>query len=152
MQSYAKQQDVALNRLDTKDDRYATAFFWSKLNVSEASYKLSNLLPALNYAKQAMKAIEFNKAFDVAGGYTILADIYAAMNQYDSALFYYRILNNDTAFWHADFAAMACTGMAKIFQKKNQVDSALFYARKSLSFFQNNRLTIGFFFSNIGSG
>ena len=142
MQSYAKQQDVALNRLDTKDDRYATAFFWSKLNVSEASYKLSNLLPALNYAKQAMKAIEFNKAFDVAGGYTILADIYAAMNQYDSALFYYRILNNDTAFWHADFAAMACTGMAKIFQKKNQVDSALFYARKSLSFFQNNRLTI----------
>lgn len=38
--------------------------------------------------------------------------------------------------------AQAQAGMAKLFQKEARLDSALFYARKSLRYFQNNKLTV----------
>ncbi len=142
MLRYAKQQDSVLNRLDIKDNKYGATFFWTKSNVATALYKLNNLLSALNHAKLAMKAVEFNRGLDVMGGNILLADIYAAMNQNDSALFYYRIFNNNKVFYYADFAAMAKAGMAKIFQKNNRIDSALLYGRQALSFFENNKLTV----------
>ena len=141
MLNYAKQQDSVVATLDVRDTRYRYALFWSKTNIAASSYRLNNLSPALAYVKQAL-SIDSIDVTGIAYGHQMLADIYSAMNENDSALRNYRYVFSAATTWTGLWIPLAQAGMAKVFQKTNQIDSALFYGRQALNNFQNNSLNL----------
>lgn len=141
---YGKRIDSIAKRVDKKDQGYPWATWTANNTIAEAYYKLNRPDSALYYARR-MKAVPINNWWN---GYTIignllLADIYAANGNIDSAFVYYR---KTIPIASADRAAQAIAniqaGMARSFQKTGQLDSALFYARKALVFFQTNKAEV----------
>jgi len=141
MLNYAKQQDSVVATLDASDIRYRGSLFWSKTNVATANYRLNNHSLALTYVKEAL-SIDSIDVGGLAYGRQLLADIYAAMNESDSALSNYRYIISVATTWPGLWIPLAQAGMAKVFQKNNQVDSALLYGRQALNNFQNNTLNL----------
>jgi len=141
MLNYAKQQDSVVATLDASDIRYRGSLFWSKTNVATANYRLNNHSLALTYVKEAL-SIDSIDVGGLAYGRQLLADIYAAMNESDSALSNYRYIISVASTWPGLWIPLAQAGMAKVFQKNNQVDSALLYGRQALNNFQNNTLNL----------
>ncbi|MES2850933.1 MAG: hypothetical protein V4685_17915, partial [Bacteroidota bacterium] len=141
MLNYAKQQDSVVVTLDASDNRYRDALYWAKINVANASYRLNNFSPALNYVKQAVN-IDSLVVEGIAYGRLLLANIYSAMNENDSALSNYRYVFRASTTWTGLWIPLAQAGMAKVFQKTNQVDSALWYGRQALAYYQNNSLNL----------
>jgi signal transduction histidine kinase len=147
MLTYAKQQDSVLATLDKNDQRLSPNFFWSKLNIASAYYRLNKLSLALDYAKQALKknsvdSTSFAYWIRDFNGRQMIGDIYSAMGISDSAMKNYRFIIANTPSWLGNNIAIAQTGMAKVFQKAGRIDSALFYGRKALSYYQNNEMTV----------
>ncbi len=141
MLSYSKQLYSFVTTLDTRDTRYRYALFGSKINIATASYRLNNLSPALAYVKQALN-IDSLDAGGILNGHLLLADIYSAMNERDSALNNYRYVLTAATTWTGLWISLAQAGMAKVFQKTNQIDSALLYGRQALNNLQNNNLNL----------
>lgn len=141
MLNYAKQGDSVVATLDARDYRYKGFVYWSRINVANACYRLNNLSHALTYVKQALN-IDSLDVGSSAYARLLLADIYAAMNESDSALSNYRDIIAAANTWTGLWIPLAQSGMARVFQKTNQVDSALWYGQKALTYFQNNNLNL----------
>ena len=143
MLNYAKQQDSVIATLDRTDSRYNASFFWSKFNLANAYYRLNMLPHALVYAKQAagIKSVSTFNWSEVISR-LLIADIYSAMNESDSALSYYRPFVETAPYWARNTVAITHAGMARVFQKKGQIDSALLYGRQALDYFQNNSMAV----------
>ena len=140
---YGKQVDLLIAGLNVNDPRYPIAFSIVKNNIANAYYRTNQLAAALKYSKQALD----NDTKILIEGFFIvnsllLADIYAAMNETDSALRHYRFVNTNSPSYAQNIAARAGAGMARIFQKQSLIDSALFYARQALTYFQTNQLAV----------
>ncbi len=148
MLNYAKQYDSILATFDRTDRHYQRRLSNSKFHIASAYFGLNNLSTALNNAKQSISNIDYSDSNRISIGWSLinssllLADVYAAMKQYDSALFYYRTVIKNTPYFALHFSARAQAGMARVFQKNNRVDSALFFARNALSYFQNTNIAI----------
>jgi signal transduction histidine kinase len=143
MMKYAKQQDSVRSTLDYTDSRYKLCLYLSKFNLATASYRLNRLPTALAYAKQAFN-INGIMAFDINEVWSslLIADIYSAMNETDSALSYYRPFSGVAPYWALNIVARARAGVARVFQKKGQIDSALLYGRQALNYFQKNNMSV----------
>ena len=105
--------------LNINDPRYPISFSLVKNNIANAYYRTNQLPAALKYAKQAIE----NDTKNLLDGFFIvnsllLAEIYAAMNETDSALRNYRFVNTHTPYYAQNIAARAGAGMARIFQKQ----------------------------------
>ena len=129
--------------LNVNDPRYPIAFSIVKNNIANAYYRTNQFPAALNYAKQA---IYNDTKISIEGFFIVnsllLADIYAAMNETDSAMRSYRFVHSHSPSYAQNMAARAGAGMARIFQKQGRTDSALFYARQSLTYFQTNKIAV----------
>jgi len=139
---YAKQQDSVLATLNSNDNRYYPHLRWSKANIATALYRLKNLSAALAYAKQARDLSPINSGLSFLINHRLLADIYAALNESDSALINYRQIIPVTPVWAGHFTALAQAGMAKVFQYTGRIDSALYFGRQALNYFQSNKMTV----------
>ena len=140
---YGNQVDSLIAGLNVNDPRYPITFSIVKNNIANAYYRIHQLPAALKYAKQAIN----NDTKILIEGFFIvnsllLADIYAAMNETDSAMRNYRFVNTHSPYYAQNIAARAGAGMAKIFQKQGRIDSALLYARQALTYFQTNKLAV----------
>ncbi len=147
MLNYANQQDSVLATLDKNDQRLQLNYFWSKLNIASAYYRLNKLSLALDYAKEALKNNSFDSTIIASWGREIngrqlIADIYSAMGISDSAMKNYRFIIANSPSWAGNIIAIAQTGMTKAFQKAGRIDSALFYGRNALSYYQNNEMNV----------
>ena len=141
---YGKRIDSIVKRILVNDPGYYWANWTANNILAHAYYKLNSPDSALFYARK-MKAVETENFWI---GYTIngnllLADIYAANENIDSAFSYYR---NTIPLASANQAKQALAniqaGIARLFQKTGQLDSALFYARQAFTFFQSNKAEV----------
>ena len=148
MLKYTKQYDSILSTTDKKSNQFSQRFNYSKFTLATSYYGLNNLPAALINAKQAISNIDNRGtpqiyiAWSLVNGSLLLANIYAAMNQNDSALFYYRYVINNSSFYVAHLSARAQAGMARVFQKNDRSDSALYFARNALAYFQRTNISI----------
>jgi signal transduction histidine kinase len=76
-------------------------------------------------------------------GNLLLADIYSSMGNDVLAFHYYRLVVRDAPnIFAGHLIASAQSGMARLFRKEARLDSALIFARRSLSYFQNNKIKV----------
>ncbi|CAN5619650.1 hypothetical protein BH11BAC5_BH11BAC5_32320 [soil metagenome] len=138
--SYGKSADSILSQLNPADSRFSVIKWNTNSSIIAAFYNLQLPDSALPYANamKRIKGLPFVQAYEASTN-RLLADIYAAKGDNKSALDFYRLaIPNSSAFW----AAPANVGMAKVFQKTGHLDSALVYARKALTFYQTQKITI----------
>jgi two-component system, NtrC family, sensor kinase len=141
---YGKRIDSIAKRISVNDRGYNWAG-WTVNNIlAFAYYKLNSPDTALFYARK-MKAFELESFWVgyIVNGNLLLADIYAANENIDSAFSYYR---NTIPLASANQTKQALAniqaGMARLFQKTGQLDSALIYARLAFTFFQTNKAEV----------
>ncbi|HEV7424712.1 MAG TPA: ATP-binding protein, partial [Candidatus Paceibacterota bacterium] len=92
------------------------------------------------YAKKRAEIdYQINEPTDIIFGQIMLADVYAALGNTDSAMKKYKYVIANTMEFVGYIKANAQAGMARLFQREKMVDSALVYARQALSYFQNNK-------------
>jgi signal transduction histidine kinase len=140
---YSKLMDSILNTQDSKTPAVIYFHREALYNRASAFYKMHLLDSALYYAKKRAEIdAAFNNNIDLLFGNLLLADIYAAMGNTDSAMYKYRFISANAPGYIGYVAANAKAGMAKLFQKQGRLDSALNYARQALSYFQNNKLSV----------
>ena len=73
----------------------------------------------------------------------LLADIYLAKGNKDSAFYYYRnVFSFNTYTYARQLAVSSYAGLAKLFKQEGRIDSALFYARQALMVSQTNKENI----------
>jgi signal transduction histidine kinase len=139
---YGNQMDSVLNAEDHKDPTYVWLHREAIYKRAIAFYNLHQQDSALYYAKERHEMdLKVNNDVDIAFGNLLLADIYAALGNSDSAMDKYRsVIDNIPDFVvYGYIKANAQAGMAKLFQKENMVDSALVFARHALNYYQNNK-------------
>ncbi len=140
---YSKLMDSILYTQNSASPSFI--YFHREALYSQASafYKLHLLDSALYYAKNRAEIdVTLNNNIDLLFGNLLLADIYAAMGNTDSAIYRYRFVNANTPVFIGYLKANAKAGMAKLFQKEGRFDSALVFAREALDYFQSNKMAI----------
>ena len=141
---YSKIMDSILSTLNSNDPAFLPENWNAKYIIAGAWYNINQFDSALYYATK-MKTIiaDVNQLYYTAFGSRLLADIYAAKGDNDTAFFYYRQgIENGSFVGASQVVGGSCAGIAKLFQKKGKLDSALHYARLGLSNFQNNKINI----------
>jgi signal transduction histidine kinase len=140
---YSKLMDSILNTLDSKTSGFIYFHREALYNRAFAFYKLHILDSALYYAKKRAETdARLNNNIDLVFGSLLLADIYAAMGNADSAIYKYRFVNDNTPAFVGYITANAKAGMARLFQKEGRLDSALVFARQALDYFQSNKIAV----------
>jgi two-component system, NtrC family, sensor kinase len=141
---YGKRIDSIAKNINKNNQGYPWANWVANKIIADAFYKLKKPDSALFYA-QKMKAVHLNETW--AGfliiGNLLLADIYSARGNIDSAFAYYReTIPIAVANKSLQPTANLQTGIARLFQKTGQYDSALLYARQALFFYQTNKAEV----------
>ncbi|MDN3657272.1 ATP-binding protein [Ferruginibacter paludis] len=138
--SYGKSADSILSKLNPADPRFPSSRWNTNFSIVTAFYNLQLPDSALPYANQMkmIKGLAFPEAYQASAN-RLLADLYAAKGENNTALNFYRqAIPYSVDYW----IAPANVGMAKLFQKEGRLDSALFYARKALTFYQTQKITV----------
>jgi two-component system, NtrC family, sensor kinase len=141
---YSKIMDSILSTLNLNDPAFLPETWSANHIIAGAWYNLNEFDSALYYATK-MKTIitNVNQPYYTAFGSRLLADIYAAKADNDTAFFYYRQGIEKGSFIGApQVVGGSCAGISKLFQKEGRLDSALHYARLALNNFQNNKIDI----------
>ncbi|MGE5448014.1 MAG: ATP-binding protein [Bacteroidales bacterium] len=141
---YGKLMADIVNAQSVADVRFPTSKWFANEIIAKAYYKMELLDSALFYANK-MEESDMKSSWQgfILNKNLLLGDIYSEMGDNSSSFNYYRhVLHNAPQFYASLTIARAQAGMAKLFQKENNLDSALYYARKSLRFFQNNKIVV----------
>jgi signal transduction histidine kinase len=137
---YGKRIDSIVQKMSSRDENYEWSNWTANHIIADAYYKLNKLDSALYYARK-MQAFQFDKIWGgwIVIGNLLLADIFSADGNIDSAFVYYRkTIGVASAFKALKSVAEIQAGMARLFQKTGRLDSALIYAQNALVFFQTN--------------
>jgi two-component system, NtrC family, sensor kinase len=137
---YQRLMDSILNTVKVHDENYRLWHFWCSYNQALAFYKMQEPDSALFYAKK----LSLDKLTEDYGFRNLLfANIYAAKRDAKlSASYYWRVIPYAVATNNGGILAYAHEGLARLYQKEGRIDSALYFARKSISFYQNNKQNI----------
>ncbi|MEP7107440.1 MAG: ATP-binding protein [Ferruginibacter sp.] len=115
-----------------------------KYTIATAYYNLHLFDAALSYANK-LEAIPESANYEdyLATKSLLLADIYEASGNKDSAFYFYRrTASISVAYTAGDILARARVGLARLFQKENRTDSALYYGLQAMAYIQNNQRSI----------
>ena len=141
---YGKLMDSIITNLNYVDPALIPENWNAKNIMATAWYNLNQFDSALYYAtKMKTFAAGGTQPYYNTFGSRLLADIYAAKEENDTALFYYaKAIENGAIINASQIVGASCAGIAKLFQKKGKLDSALYYAKLGLNNFQNNKVNI----------
>ena len=132
------------------NDRTALDFYYKALShkgkpkdddisafISQSYFGLNQLDSAFLYAQKAYDIVVSIKS-NWPVPYFLMGDIAIKKNQFNEALFYYRLATSISTVKN-DFV-QGFNGMAAIFDKKSQIDSAIYYSKKAFREGQNASL------------
>ena len=142
--SYGKAMDSILSKVKKDDKEFAYRRLQTNGIISNAFYKLGLPDSALYYAKKMdfSYANSIQLPYYASGNSLLLADIYSAKGDNDSAFYHYRATIPYFAKIGAFGLGLSYEGLARLYQKEGKLDSALYYARMSIGFFENNKITV----------
>jgi tetratricopeptide (TPR) repeat protein len=141
---YGKLMLAIVNMQSDSDKRFPTSKWFANEIIAKAYYKMELLDSALFYAKK-MEESDMKSSWQgyILNKNLLLGDIYSEMGLNSLSFHHYReVLHDAPPFYASLQLAQAQAGMAKLFQKENRLDSALYYGRRSLKFFQNNKIAV----------
>lgn len=141
---YSNMMDSIIYSQDSRTSWFLYLHREAVYRKAAAFYKLHQLDSALFYAKKRneIDASFYNTNVDRVFANLLLADIYAAMNNADSAMYRYRFVIANTPVFIEYLTANAKAGMARLFQQEGKPDSALVFARQALDYFQTNKMAV----------
>ncbi|MGE5393697.1 MAG: ATP-binding protein [Candidatus Saccharibacteria bacterium] len=150
---YGKLMADIVNAQSVSDQRFPFAKWFANEIIAKAYYKMELIDSALLYAqKMEERDVKSSWPMFIIDKNLLLGNIHSEMGNDTLSFHYYRqVLHDGPPYYAGSSMAQAQAGMARLFERENRLDSALYYARKSLRFFQNNKIEIQAFGENSNS-